>query len=442
MTGYTVTTPAGGEVATVNWNDRVNIVIQVVDHSSARHFVRPEEIVARINSSVFTYTGVGEIGQFYEGNDDPDMQRMRDVRDGKASDAQKAEHARYNYYGYVLLFRDVIYNGGGNTLPINLTYLDTSKPMQTFSVSIGQCVDKDPLDPSGVKTPNLVVRDSNYGTGTVTIGNSFPLYLGVYATSGTEALNDVVVSLTLPEGVSLTGGSLSSYVGKMSATNMRDVTFSVLPSASMKTMVANITVNLTGTGAITGKAVTGTTTISVPVGQPDRFEVGQMTLPDELYLGNTGSVSLSYVNKGKNPLSNLEATLSGSNLGAGGYQYLGNLNAGTEGSVDFDLTPDATGVVNGVITLNYESADGSLHSISKDFSLMASEMQMPDDFGMDMPTDEPKGGFPTIGWVVIGVVAAGFVVFVLLLLRKRKQAKALAALEGDDTDSEDHDEDL
>lgn len=442
VTGYTVTTPAGGEVATVNWNDRVNIVIQVVDHSSARHAVNPEEIIARINSSVFTYTGVGEIGQFYRGNDDPDQHRVWAVRDGNASDAQKAEHAKYDYFSYVLLFRDVIYNGGGSTLPINLTYLDTSKPMQNFSVSIGQCVDKDPEDPSKVKSPSLVVRSSDYGTQTVTIGNAFPLHLGVYATSGTEALNDVVVSLTLPEGVTLTGGSLSSYVGKMSAGSLVDVNFSILPSSAMKTMVANITVNMNGVGAITGKAITGTTTISVPVSQPDRFEVGQITLPDTLYLGETGSIGLSYVNKGKTAVSNLEATLSGSNMGAGGYQYLGNLNAGTEGNVDFDVTPDAAGVVSGVITLNYESEDGTIHTVTKDFSVMAAEPEMPDFSDMDMPSEEPKSGLPAgaIAAIVVGALAViGIGIGVIL---KRIKAKKIAALDDDMTDSEDSDEDL
>ena len=128
VTGYTVTTPAGGEITTLNVGDQVNIVLQVVDHSSARYAVKAEDIVARINSSIFTYTGTGEIGQLFESNDDPDQTR---------------KDPQYNYYSYVLLFRDVIYNGGGNTLPINLSYLDTSKPLQQFSVTLGQCVDKD-----------------------------------------------------------------------------------------------------------------------------------------------------------------------------------------------------------------------------------------------------------------------------------------------------------
>ena len=434
IVGYTVTDPAGGEIATVDVGDRVNIILQVVDHSSARYNVEPQEIATRINSSVFTYTGTGEIGQLFESNDDPDTARLQRVRNGEASEAEKQANAYYNYYSYVLLFRDVIYNGGGNTLPINLTYLDTSKPMQQFSVQIGQCVDKDQTT-----SPNLVVRSSSYGD-SVVAGEEFTLSLGVYATAGNEPLSDVIVSLTLPEHVSLSNGSLSFYLGSLQPETMQTVSFPVLPASGFTGTVANITVNLAGTGAVSGKAVTGTTAISVPVSQPDRFEVGQLEVSDTLYLGDTGTVSLSYVNKGKNPVSNLEARLTGTNVGAGGYQYLGNLNAGTEGSVDFDLIPDAAGPVSGTITLSYEDAAGEPRTVTKDFSTTAEEMAMDPgmmDPGMmeDIPAEQP--GMPVWGWVLIAVCGAVVAaVVVTAVLRKRKKAKALAALEAEDSDED------
>lgn len=433
VVGYTVTDIAGGEVTTVDVGDHVNVVLQVVDHSSARYNVKAEEIAARINSSVFQYTGIGEIGQLFQSNDDPDQERLNRVRRGEASDAEKDANAYYNYYSYVLLFRDVVYQGGGNTLPINLTYLDTSKPMQQFSVQIGQCVDKDQTT-----SPNLLVRSSSYGD-LVVAGEEFTLSLGVYATAGNEALSDVIVSLQLPENVSLSNGSLSFYLGTLQPETTQTVTFPVLPASGFTGTVANITVNLAGTGAVSGKAVTGTTAISVPISQPDRFEVGQLEVSDTLYLGDTGTVSLSYVNKGKNPVSNLEARLTGTNLGAGGYQYLGNLNAGTEGSVDFDLTPDAAGPITGTITLSYEDAAGEPRTVTKDFTSNVEELTYDDsmmDPGMDMMEPQPTG-MPVWGWALL-VVCGGAViaVIVVVVLRKRKKAKALAALEAEDDDED------
>ena len=434
VSAYTVTDAAGGEINKVEVGDRINIVLKVVDHASARYNVKAEEISARINSSAFTFTGIGEVGQLFASNDDPDQQRLQRVRSGNPTGTDAADNARYNYYSYVLLFRDVIYNGGGNTLPINLSYMDTSKPLQQFSVTIGQCVDKDQTT-----SPNLLVRSSSYGD-SVTAGTAFPLSLGVYATDGSEALNDVIIALTLPENISLKSGSLSSYVGSISPKQTREVSFDIMPSAGFAGTVADITVNMSGTGAVTGKAVTATTTISVPVSQPNRFEVGQLELSsDTIYVGDTGSVTLTYVNKGKNAISNLEARLTGSNLGAGGYQYLGNLNAGTEGSVDFDIVPDAAGTVSGVITLSYEDASGNPQTISKDFSISAEEMNMDDSYydpSMDDVQPE-QTGMPVWAWVLIGVCGAVvIIVIVVVVVRKRKKAKALAALE------EDSDEDI
>ena len=434
VSAYTVTDAAGGEINKIEVGDRINIVLKVVDHASARYNVKAEEISARINSSAFTFTGIGEVGQLFASNDDPDQQRLQRVRSGNPTGTDAADNAQYNYYSYVLLFRDVIYNGGGNTLPINLSYMDTSKPLQQFSVTIGQCVDKDQTT-----SPNLLVRSSSYGD-SVTAGTAFTLSLGVYATDGSEALNDVIIALTLPENISLKSGSLSSYVGSISPKQTREVSFDIMPSAGFAGTVADITVNMSGTGAVTGKAVTATTTISVPVSQPNRFEVGQLELSsDTIYVGDTGSVTLTYVNKGKNAISNLEARLTGSNLGAGGYQYLGNLNAGTEGSVDFDIAPDAAGTVSGVITLSYEDASGNPQTISKDFSASAEEMNMDDSYydpSMDDVQPE-QTGMPVWAWVLIGVCGAVvIIVIVVVVVRKRKKAKALAALE------EDSDEDI
>lgn len=418
----TVTDVAGGEVSTVNWGDKVNIVLKIVDRASAKFNVKPEEIVARVNSSVFTFTGTAEIGQFYEENDDPT---------GKNDPA-------YNYYSYVLLFRDVIYNGGGTSLPIDLSYIDNALPMQQFSVTIGQCVDEDPNDPSKARAPSLIVRQSSYGNETITAGSPFTLSLTVYAASGTESLSDVVASLTLPEGVTMTGGSLSTYLGSMSPQSTRDVSFSLQASAGFTGGVADITVNLVGAGALSGNSVTGSTVISVPISQPDRFEVGQLQISDTIYVGNSTSVTLNFVNKGKNPVSNLEATISGENLGADlTQQYIGNVNAGTENSVDFDLMPTQAGPMTGTITLTYEAEDGSLKTVTKDFSATVMDMPTYDDMGMmdpGMEMDQPSAGFPVWGIVLILVAVIAAVVIVVVVVRKKKKAAALASLEEDDED--------
>ena len=128
----TVTDAAGGEITTIDRDSRFNLILRVADYGAYNNFIPADQISARINSSAFTFTGNAEVGQLYE-----------------ETDANGA-----GYYSYVLLFRDVIYNGGGNSVPINLSYLNSTMAMQQLSVTLGQCVDEDP------DTPNQIGRAS------------------------------------------------------------------------------------------------------------------------------------------------------------------------------------------------------------------------------------------------------------------------------------------
>ena len=68
-----------------------------------------------------------------------------------------------------------------------------------------------------------------------------------------------------------------------------------MPASGFTGTVASITVNMTGTGSVTGKEVSGTTTISVPVSQPDRFEVGQLELSgDTIWVRAATSTSATW----------------------------------------------------------------------------------------------------------------------------------------------------
>lgn len=408
VVAQTVTDAAGGEITSIERDDTFNLVLRVVDYEAYNNYITADKISARINSAVFTFTGNAEVGQLYEETD----------QNGAA------------YYSYVLLFRDVIYNGGGSTVPINLSYLNSTVPMQQLSTELGQCVDQDPT------TPSLMIRESSYGNEAIVAGTPFTLSLTLYATSGEEALNDVMVTLTLPEGITMTSGSLSTYVGTMAAQSTQNVSFSLTPSAGFTGGVANITVNSTATSAETKQAVTGAaTTISVPVSQPDRFELGQLQLNDTIYLGESATVSLNFVNKGRNALANLEAVLSGSNLGADTtVQYIGTLNAGSENSVDFDMTPTEAGNVSGTITLTYEDANGETKSVEKAFSFTVEDMPSYDNDVIDDSTiSEPEqAGFPVWAIVLVAAAAVAAAVIIVTAVRKKKKAAVLAELEGGD----------
>lgn len=409
----TATTQGGGEMPVIHVGDRFNLVVKVVDHSAAYFKIPASDIAARVNSSIFTFTGTAEVGQLFE---------------------EKDPVTNTEYYTYVLIFRDVIYNGGGNEFIADLSYLNSTLAMQQLHFTLGQCEDK---DAENARTPNLVVRQSSYGGSSVDAGSEFILSATVYATDGSESLSDVLVSLTMTEGVALSGGSLSVYLGTMAPHTTKDVSFAVKPNASFTGGVATITFNLSGTGADSGTAVSGTSAVSVPINQPDRFEITGTEVSDTIYVGQGGSITVNFVNKGRNPVANLEASISGTNLGADmPRQYFGNLNAGTENSIDFDLYPEQPGPMEGTITLSYEGPDGKVKTLTKDFASTAVEMENFYDPGFVdegmMPEEQPSAGLPLWGIALIAAAVIAAAVAVVLLVRKRRKAKALADLEAAD----------
>lgn len=436
-----------GELTSIKKGDTFNVVVVVADRATDESLlanlksladvnnpkVAEDYISSRITSSSFSHTGTAEVGPYsYAG-----------VADG-ASPEQYYENfldRGAGYYKYKLLFRNVTWLGGDNTFSFDVSYPDSLLAYKSLSFTIGQCVTAEDSDETGDKdqTPHLMVRSSSYGNTAINAGQPFTLAVTVYATKGNENLDDVTVTLDLrSEGITLQSGTLSQYIGTMRANTTQDVYFTILPSISFTGGVADIGVSLQGFGSKTGTESSGSVAISVPIEQPDRFEVTSVEMEPTLYVGEGGRITVNFVNKGRNPVSNLEASISGQNLGADiTQQYIGNLAAGTENGIDFDLMPPEPGPVVGVVTLTYEAADGSAKTVTEEFSAEAMESPYNNDMFDDgmMPEPEPeKTGLPLWGWLLIGGAVIGGGTAGVVLVRKRRKEKAMATLEADDED--------
>ena len=412
LMAYAVTNAAGGEVTKVEKGDRVNIVLTVVD-SEAPQDLKASQIAARVNNAAFTYTGLGE-----------------------ASNVDTDAHT------YTLLFRDVIYNGGDNNFTVDISYIGHGMAQGSVSHAMGQCVT---TTKDNSRTPSILVRGNKITTtvqgaaaGTALAGNECTLTLDLLSTSGDEALTDLLVTLALPEGVTLASGNSTAYIGSMAAGSSTSVSFQLLPGANFTGGVATIGVSLSAVGKDTGAAVSSSTNVTVPVVQPERFELTNLEAPETLYLGEEGYVSLTFVNKGKSSINNLSAEISGENIANPGQsQYLGNIAAGTENSVDFNVQASDAGTLKGTITLSYEDDQGNVKTMTKDFSCDVQEMPNYND-GMDDfdpgIVEPEKTGLPIWAKALIGVAVVAVIAGVVVFIRKKRKEKALGTLEDEDED--------
>lgn len=287
--------------------------------------------------------------------------------------------------------------------------------------------------------PGLIVKSSSIGSDVVNAGEEFTLSLTVYATSsGKKNVDDVVVSVAPAEGLVISSGSSTYYIGTMKPGQSKSVSFPMRALPDFTGGVSTVAVTVSGSES------TGTpTTVSVPVRQPDRFEVSRVEVPDIMMVGEENVATVYFVNKGKNPVNNVTVQLTGTNMQQTTQsQYVGNVAAGTEDSADLDLSPLEPGNIEGTITISYEAPSGEIVTLTEEISVPVENMSDPmggmDDPSMmdpDFPVDgEPTGNGGLAPWqiVLIVVVAAGAVAAVVVVLRKRAAKKKAAQEESDE----------
>ncbi len=366
-------------------------------------------------------------------------------QNGTNFSAMEGKVTSVNGTSYEVVFNSLQYLGGDNTFKFDISYASSYQlPVTSLSVSLPQCytIEKTGSQSGAqLRAPGLIVKEFNYGGASVPAGSPFTLNLTIFATSGDQALSDVTVSLALPENVSMATGNSSVYVGKISPESTKQISFEILPSANLTGGVASLQLTMSGVGETDGTKSDATATITVPVVQPERFEITKVEGAETLMVGEEGYLEVTFVNKGKEAISNVSAEISGTNLkNPGQSQYLGNVQPGTENTAEFSISSDTEGTIAGLITLTYESSNGQTKTITKEFSCTVNPgMEMNPDIGMQFPEEpmpEPSTGLPVIAWVgiVVGVLVVAAIVVVVVL--KKKKAKQLAQLEAEDEDED------
>ena len=341
---------------------------------------------------------------------------------------------------YHVSFNDITYLGGSNKLSFDVSYSgQQGLELVNLSQNISQCVGATNVE--GGKASAIVVRSAGYGGGSVVAGQQFTLTADVFVTAGTTGAENVAVSLTLPEQVTVVSGSSQIFVGNMAAGESTSVNFLLNASATAAAGSANITINVNGNAASDGAALTTTMPITVPIVQPERFEVSRTDFPEVINMGEETYGSVSFVNKGKGTIYNVSAELRGEGFTTTeGNQFVGNVASGTESSADFTISPTQAGSINAQLVITYENEQAEEKTLTKDITFTVEEMMFEDPGMMpgidDMPTEPAQTGMPLWAWAVIVVLVAGVVVTVVVIVRKKikKRKENEKLMEEDDED--------
>ena len=302
------------------------------------------------------------------------------------------------------------------------------------SVNVLSTVTKDTKDEETIAspTPIVILSKYNYGGSSVAAGSSTNLSFSFTNTSKTIKIENVMVTVTGGQDLMLNGSTNTFYFESVAASGSKTVTVPMkaaqLISASAQDVKIDVTYEYVDQNA--RKSGNATLSLSVPLYQPDRFELSEPKTSYTGYVGEETSLTIDYVNKGKSAINNVEATISGDIDTPTAYQRVGTIDGGKNGTIAFAVTPQLEGENQVKIVITYEDSNGNTKERVFEATVEAMAYE-PTDPGMDDPgmiDPEPANTFPW-KYVIIAGVAALIVLLIVLRIRKKKaKQKAEQAL--------------
>ena len=302
------------------------------------------------------------------------------------------------------------------------------------SVNVLSTVTKDTKDEETIAspTPIVILSKYNYGGSSVAAGSSTNVSFSFTNTSKTIKIENVMVTVTGGQDLMLNGSTNTFYFESVAASGSKTVTVPMkaaqLISASAQDVKIDVTYEYVDQNA--RKSGNATLSLSVPLYQPDRFELSEPKTSYTGYVGEETSLTIDYVNKGKSAINNVEATISGDIDSPTPYQRVGTIDGGKNGTIAFAVTPQLEGENQVKIVITYEDSNGNTKERVFEATVEAMAYE-PTDPGMDDPgmiDPEPASTFPW-KYVIIAVVAALIVLLIVLRIRKKKaKQKAEQAL--------------
>lgn len=301
------------------------------------------------------------------------------------------------------------------------------------SVNVLSTVTKDTKDEETIAspTPIVILSKYNYGGSSVAAGSSTNLSFSFTNTSKTIKIENVMVTVTGGQDLMLNGSTNTFYFESVAASGSKTVTVPMkaaqLISASAQDVKIDVTYEYVDQNA--RKSGNATLSLSVPLYQPDRFEMSEPTSSYTGYVGEETSLTIDYVNKGKSAINNVEATISGDIDSPTPYQRVGTIDGGKNGTIAFAVTPQLEGENQVKIVITYEDSNGNTKERVFEATVEAMAYEPVDPVDPDGPVDpEPASTFPW-KYVIIAVVAALIVLLIVLRIRKKKaKQKAEQAL--------------
>ena len=338
------------------------------------------------------------------------------------TDSGSYDGGSYDYYDGGSYVYD---NGSGGTVTQTTTAGTTSKPV-----------------------PNVIVTNFSYGDGTsaVAAGSTFALTFSFTNTSTSLAVENLVVSVDTGDQFTIANGTNTFYSASLGANATQQQTLNLKAIAGEKAATGSISISFKYEYVENQERKTANTDVklTVPVYQPDRFELTAPAAPDYAAVGSETTLALAYVNKGKSAVSNVAVSITGDGISTETPQVnVGNIESGKSGNIGMAFTPTQSGTLNLTLTVEYENANDETvtktfpvtFEVQDDSYLYAEGDEMGIEMGdEDQSAEQTQEGLPLPA--IVGIAVGAFLVLVGIVAGVRRHAKkahkAAAAAADDD----------
>ncbi len=334
------------------------------------------------------------------------------------------------------------YNASRGGVPITIK-VEPVATGETSSIAraISVFVDSDSTGgEAGKNVPKIIIKSYSSEPTLVNAGEEFTLNVQFSNTHATKTVRNIKGNFIVTEESNETGSVFSPvgssntfYIDKIEPKGTYDwnLTLFTIPDAKSKTYTVTISFEYEDDA---GNPYKADELIGIPVYQPSRFEVSDISVPPEVFMGEPVYLAFEMYNLGKTEIYNVKYNIEGDFHADPKSSYFGNFTPGYREYSEVMIMPNTVGETNGRIVFQYETASGEQKEYVKEISMNVMEMMMPPggEFPVDGPMDpgmypiEGNKGFIGSVWfyIIIGtVIAGGVTVAVILIKRKRKKSE-------------------
>ena len=268
------------------------------------------------------------------------------------------------------------------------------------------------------RTPQFVVSYVDYGDEPVQAGKDFTYTVAVMLSDGDEAMENTVVCLELPFGLSFADGNDRVYLGTIQPGYIYHADFNLHAREDLDGREYTMTARMSGVGSYYGTYWEKEDKVSVAVTPIEQLTVGHISFPERInaaYNDGSGTVEVPLTNSGHVAIHNIEIRAEGENFKEQEPYVVETLEPSQRENAVIELSADTEGELSGELSISFEKSDGTLWEETIPFNVEGVYQPLEVDHSVRIHPSvmEEKGAVPDWVWLgaTLGCVAGAVVLF-------------------------------